>query len=88
MIEKGIEKFSQLENAIFLDTLENETFDYAIASGIFNVKQDFTLKEWHEYILETVELLNDKSTLGFSFNALTKYSDDNLKKIIFITQIH
>jgi len=36
--------------------------------------------KWKEYILETISILNQKSRLGFSFNALTKYSDVEFMK--------
>lgn len=49
--------------------------DYTIASGIFNVKMEHGEFEWLSYILETIHEMNKKSTKGFSFNILTKYSD-------------
>ena len=53
----------------------NSSFDYVIASGIFNVKLETDNDEWLNYILDTLETINRISTKGFSFNALTKYSD-------------
>ncbi|MEA2019754.1 MAG: class I SAM-dependent methyltransferase, partial [Campylobacterota bacterium] len=59
-----------------VDNLENiEKADYSIASGIFSVKMEHNEAEWLSYILETLEQMNTKSTKGFSFNMLTKYSD-------------
>ncbi len=55
--------------------LDQET-DYSIASGIFNVRQNTIECEWHEYITETLENMNNFSKCGFSFNCLTKYSDN------------
>jgi len=52
-----------------------EVADYGIASGIFNLRQGRGDKEWLEYILQTLDLLNATSRLGFSFNCLTTYSD-------------
>ncbi len=49
--------------------------DYSIASGIFSVKMQHNEAEWLSYILETLEQMHKKSTKGFSFNMLTKYSD-------------
>lgn len=49
--------------------------DYVIASGIFNVKFDYSEEEWQKYILKTIGELNQIATKGFSFNILTKYSD-------------
>jgi len=64
-----------------IDNLNNiQTSDYSIASGIFNVKMDFSYDQWLKYILETLDIMNKKSTLGFSFNMLTKYSDTEYMK--------
>lgn len=63
-------KFSYIQN---LDNLLNT--DYSIASGIFNVKMQYDEIEWLSYVLDTLENINKKSTKGFSFNMLTKYSD-------------
>jgi SAM-dependent methyltransferase len=61
---------------IFLDNLENIIkADYSIASGIFNVKMHFDDLKWLNYILDTLEKINNKSKKGFAFNVLTKYSD-------------
>ena len=50
--------------------------DYGIASGIFNVRLQFTDDEWSKYLLNTLDVLNLTSNKGFSFNCLTKYSDE------------
>ena len=52
-----------------------EPADYAIASGVFNVKQDADEEAWRTYIWETVGDLAALGTRGFAFNALTSYSD-------------
>jgi SAM-dependent methyltransferase len=52
-----------------------EPADYAIASGVFNVKQDADEDAWRTYIWETVADLAALGTRGFAFNALTSYSD-------------
>ncbi|MEM9023038.1 MAG: class I SAM-dependent methyltransferase [Bacteroidota bacterium] len=50
-------------------------FDYAVASGLFNVRQDTPDEEWVTYILDTLHQLDRHTSRGFSFNILTKYSD-------------
>lgn len=81
MINKAKEKFADFSNAYFVTEVENKKFDYSIASGIFNVKLNLASnQEWIDYILETIGFLNDHSTSGFSFNALTKYSDKEYMK--------
>jgi SAM-dependent methyltransferase len=49
--------------------------DYTIASGIFNVKFEEQRHNWEEYVLETIKHLFESSTIGISFNFLTKYVD-------------
>jgi len=49
--------------------------DYGIASGIFNVRLNRTDADWFEYIKKALDAMNEKSRLGFSFNCLTIYSD-------------
>lgn len=49
--------------------------DYVIASGIFNVKMDFTTEDWLTYILKILHSINELALYGFSFNVLTSYSD-------------
>ena len=57
-----------------------EPADYAVASGVFNVKQDATDDAWREYIWETVADLAALGTRGFAFNALTAYSDADKRR--------
>ena len=54
--------------------------DYIVASGIFNVKNKTSESEWLHYILNTIEMMNQKSKKGFAFNILTKYSDKEYMK--------
>jgi len=49
--------------------------DFAVASGVFNVKQDADEDAWRAYIWDTVADLAELGTRGFAFNALTSYSD-------------
>lgn len=49
--------------------------EYSVASGIFNVKYEAREYEWLNYVLSTIEQMSIKSTRGFAFNLLTKYSD-------------
>jgi SAM-dependent methyltransferase len=85
MIKKAKEKFEDFNNTQFVTQFENRIFDYSIASGIFNVKLDLASnKEWLDYIIETINSLNKFSKSGFSFNALTKYSDkEYLKEYLY-----
>jgi SAM-dependent methyltransferase len=49
--------------------------DYSVASGIFNVKLQTGDREWHAYMLDTVQRIAGLSLKGFAFNVLTSYSD-------------
>jgi len=54
--------------------------DYTVASGVFNVRLDFSDSEWEEYVLATLSKLADLSKEGFAFNMLTQYSDRHLMR--------
>jgi len=49
--------------------------DYAIASGIFNIKLDISHEAWTQYVIQLLERINTLTEKGFSFNMLTSYSD-------------
>lgn len=51
--------------------------DYGIASGILNVRMGRSNQEWANYIETVLEILNKTSRLGFAFNCLTIYSDQD-----------
>ena len=49
--------------------------DYAVSSGIFNVRLLFDDERWRSYILAELARIAGLSEQGFSFNMLTSYSD-------------
>jgi SAM-dependent methyltransferase len=49
--------------------------DYTVASGIFNVRLHTSSADWEWYFLDTLHRIHALSLKGFSFNALTSYSD-------------
>jgi hypothetical protein len=49
--------------------------DYAVASGIFNVKLDEPIESWTRYVIDTISRLAMLGRRGFAFNMLTSYSD-------------
>ena len=81
MINEALKRNTN-DNASKWITLLNpsDTFDFTIASGIFNVKLENSQSDWLNYILETIQKLNKISKKGFSFNVLTKYSDKEFMK--------
>jgi SAM-dependent methyltransferase len=54
--------------------------DYGVASGIFNVRLGRTDAEWYDYLQEMLAVLDRTSRVGFAFNCLTSYSDENRKR--------
>lgn len=63
---------------------EMQEVDFSIASGIFSVKMECSETEWLTYILNTLDIINEKSISGFSFNMLTKYSDkEHMQKNLY-----
>lgn len=76
MIDEALKQNQGAENAAWLTGLEDgATFDYTIASGIFNVRLETGDEEWLKYILHTIGEMDRRSVKGFSFNVLTSYSD-------------
>jgi SAM-dependent methyltransferase len=54
---------------------ELEQADYAVASGIFNVRLAAADDRWEAHVHATIKRLDELSRRGFSFNMLTSYSD-------------
>ncbi len=68
-------------NARFITASEPDVIgDYGVASGIFNVQFKRTNVEWYNYLQSTLDILDRTSSLGFSFNCLTSYSDEDKKR--------
>lgn len=57
-----------------------ETLDFAIASGIFNVKGDVPTETWVGYVQDTVDTLARAGRLGFAFNVLSLSSDPDRRR--------
>jgi SAM-dependent methyltransferase len=54
--------------------------EYSVASGIFGLKFAHTDEYWRRYVLDTLDLFDESSAHGFSFNMLTSYSDEDKKR--------
>jgi SAM-dependent methyltransferase len=52
-----------------------EPTDYAVASGIFNMRLDVDTAAWERYVHDTLDRLAELGPRGFAFNMLTSYSD-------------
>ena len=76
MVQAARSRYEGRKDLTFLAASEpDKDADYTVASGIFNVRQDRSEEEWHDYILDTIQTMNARSRLGFAFNCLTSYSD-------------
>ena len=83
MIDLALRNNPQADTAVFkkITTLEEmDLADYTVASGIFNPRFDVLDEPWKAHIIKTLDAMNQKSRLGFAFNALTTYSDAPLMK--------
>lgn len=54
--------------------------DYAIASGVFNVKQHTDEESWAAYIQHELLSIKSLTTKGLAFNILTAYADAQRKR--------
>ena len=58
--------------------------DYAVASGIFNVRLAASISKWERLVCSTLEMMNERSERGFAFNCLTRYADkEHMKKYLY-----
>lgn len=80
MVEQAKKLYPDLKIKWINNIGKLERFDYVVASGIFNVRLNFSEEEWLKYVLETLKQLHNLSLLGFAFNILTKYSDKEFMK--------
>lgn len=59
-------------------------FDFAVASGLFNVRLDFADDAWREHVFGVIAEMDRASRRGFAFNCLTRYSDaDRMRRDLY-----
>jgi SAM-dependent methyltransferase len=76
MIEKALELHGESDNHQWrIGAKPGETADFAVASGLLNVKGDVPVDEWEEYVRGIIEVLAQVGTRGFAFNVLSLSSD-------------
>jgi len=76
MINQAKSKYHEKEQASFQVGAEiTSQVDYIVASGVFSVKLKNNEEDWLSYIYQTLDMLNECSKKGFSFNCLTSFSD-------------
>ncbi|MEZ6940797.1 methyltransferase [Aeromonas sp. S12(2024)] len=81
MIKVAEQRHATTDQTRFITAAEpNGVADYGLASGIFNVRLGRSDAEWFDYLQATLDVLDRTSSLGFAFNCLTSYSDEDKKR--------
>jgi cyclopropane fatty-acyl-phospholipid synthase-like methyltransferase len=81
MIRAAEKRYQNKSKARFvLSRKPDQVADYGIASGIFNVRLGRSDDEWRSYLEATLDVMDQTSRLGFAFNCLTSYSDEDKKR--------
>jgi SAM-dependent methyltransferase len=81
MIEKARELYGEGDDRLWRIGAEPaEVADFAIASGIFNVKGDVTSDVWTSYVHQTIDILARAGRRGFAFNLLSMSSDPDRRR--------
>jgi SAM-dependent methyltransferase len=75
MIDRARERFRDPRIVFDCDWARVPACDYVVASGVFNVRGDWSDDRWWSYILETLRSLHERTTKGWAANFLTSYSD-------------
>ena len=76
MVETARKRYAGRRGVRFTCASEpDEMADFGVASGVFNVRQGRADAEWKAYMEATLDSLDRTSRIGFSFNCLTAYSD-------------
>ena len=81
MIKAAEQRHAAADQSRFISSAEpDQVADYGVASGVFNVRLGRTDAEWFDYLQSTLDVLDRTSSLGFAFNCLTSYSDEDKKR--------
>jgi SAM-dependent methyltransferase len=80
MIEAARDRHPREADRFVVGERSSRVAEFAVASGIFNVRLDTTLDSWERQIETTLDTLHESTTRGFAFNCLTTYSDPPRRK--------
>lgn len=80
MVEAASMNYVHDGKATFVTKLSSNPVDVTVASGIFNVKGMTAEEDWWHYVKSVIVDMWENSNLGISFNVLSKYSDEGLRK--------
>ena len=76
MIEASKQQYAAVKAASFVTSLDEKIkVDYAVASGVFNMKLETPDDAWTEYVMSCLDKINEVTEKGFAITFLTKYSD-------------
>jgi len=76
MVEKAVNLHPNKDKYFFTSKLsEIPQAEYAVASGVFNIRLEATYKTWTDFVTQSLTEMNLLSAKGFAANFLTKYSD-------------
>lgn len=81
MVAAARARFGGRPDASFTAALEaGFSADYAVASGVFNVKLAASEERWTAHVHETLDALDAASRRGFAVNFLSLYSDPEKRR--------
>lgn len=81
MTSAAVERTRQLSGCRWTeDRSQLQPAEYAVASGIFNVKLDANDEDWQAYVRRSLADLASLGRRGFAFNALTLFSDPEKRR--------
>ncbi len=76
MVEEGKQQHPNDDRIVFTNHYnEVPLVEYSVSCGVFNMKQETPHDQWTEFVISCLHQIDQKTTLGFSVNFLTKYSD-------------
>jgi len=81
MIEEAKRIYAESSGIVWkVGATPDEIADYAIASGVFNVKGEVPNEDWGHYVDDTIEVLAKAGRRGFAFNVLSLSSDPDRRR--------
>lgn len=81
MIEAARERHGVGEDRVWrIGSIPIEPEDYAVASGVLNVKGNAADLDWSHYVQDTIDMLYKSSRQGFAFNLLSLTSDSSKRR--------
>jgi len=81
MIEQAKHLYGEAPDIAWkVGAVPDETVDFAVASGVFNVEGEVPQDEWKRYVEDTIDVLARSCRRGFAFNVLSLSSDPDRRR--------